>query len=76
MLGMKSHFDIGGSIEIREVDIAGVACMNKKVTFRYPDVSAEEYIALNKKKKIHRINLQFVSYDPNYSDIDLDVLPF
>ena len=27
MLGMKNHFDISGSIEIREVDIAGVACM-------------------------------------------------
>ena len=25
MLGMKNHFDISGSIEIREVDIAGVA---------------------------------------------------
>ena len=26
MLGMKNHFDISDSIEIREVDIAGVAC--------------------------------------------------
>ena len=26
MLGMKNHFDISGSIEIREVDKAGVAC--------------------------------------------------
>ena len=26
MLGMKNHSDISGSIEIREVDIAGVAC--------------------------------------------------
>ena len=26
MLGMKNHFDINGSIEIREVDIARVAC--------------------------------------------------
>ena len=26
MLGMKNHFDISGRIEIREVDIAGVAC--------------------------------------------------
>ena len=25
MLGMKNHFDINDSIEIREVDIAGVA---------------------------------------------------
>ena len=25
MLGMKNHFDISGSIEIREVDIAGVS---------------------------------------------------
>ena len=27
MLGMKNHFDTSGSIEIREVDIAGVACL-------------------------------------------------
>ena len=26
MLGMKNYFDISGSIEIREVDIEGVAC--------------------------------------------------
>ena len=31
MLGMKNHFDISGSIEIREVDIAGVACNNKMI---------------------------------------------
>ena len=31
MLGMKNHFDISGSIEIREVDIAGVACTCKYV---------------------------------------------
>ena len=28
-MGMKNHFDISGSIEIREVDIAGVACICK-----------------------------------------------
>ena len=27
MLGMKNHFDISGSIEIREVNIVGVACI-------------------------------------------------
>ena len=27
MLGMKNHFDISDSIEIHEVDIAGVACI-------------------------------------------------
>ena len=31
MLGMKNHFDISGSIEIREVDIAGVACIYRNV---------------------------------------------
>ena len=31
MLGMKNHFDISGSIEIREVDIAGVACISKHI---------------------------------------------
>ena len=30
MLGMKNHFDISDSIEIREVDIAGVACIFNK----------------------------------------------
>ena len=29
MLGMKNHFDISGSIEIHEVNIAGVACILK-----------------------------------------------
>ena len=33
MLGMKNHFDISGSIAIREVDIAGVACMNLSYAF-------------------------------------------
>ena len=28
MLGMKNHFDISYSIEIHEVDIAGVACIS------------------------------------------------
>ena len=27
MLGMKNHFDISDTIEIYEVDIAGVACI-------------------------------------------------
>ena len=27
MLGMKNHFDTSDIIEIREVDIAGVACI-------------------------------------------------
>ena len=30
MLGMKNHFDISGSMEIRKVDIAGVACICKR----------------------------------------------
>ena len=29
ILGMKNHFDINGSIEIRKVDIVGVACIPK-----------------------------------------------
>ena len=28
MLGMKHHFNISDSIETREIDIAGVACIN------------------------------------------------
>ena len=31
MLGMKNHFDISDSIEIREVDIAGVACILNRI---------------------------------------------
>ena len=34
MLGMKNHFDIIDSIEIREVDIAGVACIYIKLSLR------------------------------------------
>ena len=30
MLGMKNHFDISDSIDIHEVDIAGVACRCEK----------------------------------------------
>ena len=30
MLGMKNHIDISDSIEIREVDIAGVACISNQ----------------------------------------------
>ena len=33
MLGMKNHFDISGSIEIRQVDIAGVACIDLLVYY-------------------------------------------
>ena len=33
MLGMKNHFDISGSIEIREVDIAGVACILNSISW-------------------------------------------
>ena len=32
MLGMKNHFGISDSIEISEVDIAGVACIYKNST--------------------------------------------
>ena len=33
MLGIKNHFDISGSIEIREVDIAGVACTSFQLRY-------------------------------------------
>ena len=36
MLEMKNHFDISGSIEIREVDIAGVACILIAKCIRLP----------------------------------------
>ena len=34
MLGMKNNFDISGGIEIREVDIAGVACISSQTLKR------------------------------------------
>ena len=44
MLEMKNHFDVSGSIEIRKVDIVGVACtfsisqsQMKKSVFRISD---------------------------------------
>ena len=37
MLGMKNHFDISDSIEIREVDIAGVACIKFVISFQNLD---------------------------------------
>ena len=42
---MKNHFDISGSIEIREVDIAGVACTYSSLNA----MSKEEYA----RKRIH-----------------------
>ena len=35
MLGMKIHFDISGSIEIRKVDIAGVACITFQLSILF-----------------------------------------
>ena len=40
MLGMKNHFDISGSIEICEVDIAGVACSWKWFLYAWPTPDA------------------------------------
>ena len=40
MLGMKNHFNISDSIEIREVDIAGVAC----IATLYYDMPTEKVI--------------------------------
>ena len=47
MLGMKNHFDISGSIEIREVDIAGVACTYKILERRNNEISGtfSDYLA-------------------------------
>ena len=33
MFGMKNHFDISDSIEIHEVDIAGVACITSHIIY-------------------------------------------
>ena len=56
MLGMKNHFDISGIIEIREVDIAGVACifvfLTKTPTFLNL-VTIKLWNNLSDLKKIH-----------------------
>ena len=36
MLGMRNHFDISDSIEISEVDIAGVACIMADLNYYVP----------------------------------------
>ena len=38
MLGMKNHFDISDIIEIREVDIAGVACIYRSQFLKLEDI--------------------------------------
>ena len=35
MFGMKNHFDVSGSIEIRKADTAGVACSSETGTRLY-----------------------------------------
>ena len=39
MFGMKNHFDISDSIEISEVDIAGVACITDCISLLASNVS-------------------------------------
>ena len=39
MLGMKNHFDASDSIEICEVDIAGVACIAPKTRYQIKDLT-------------------------------------
>ena len=48
MLGKKNHFDISCSIEIREVDIVGVAC-SLHIQYRYNEHVHEE-VSCKKKK--------------------------
>ena len=50
MLGMKNHFDISGSIEIREVDIARMACsweMNIRVSGVIEAFKARKFSSVN-----------------------------
>ena len=37
MLGMENHFDISGGMAIREVDIAGLACIFNHVKLKMVD---------------------------------------
>ena len=56
MLGMKKHFDISDSIEIREVDIAGVACMLKIMKIRQESYGSLNF-HVNKIFKLSVMNL-------------------
>ena len=44
MLGMKNHFVISGNIEIREVDIAGVACTILKNSVYLPPDTTRSFV--------------------------------
>ena len=44
MLGMTNHFDISGSIEIREVDIARVACNSHTKKFVVYSICLKHYL--------------------------------
>ena len=58
---MKNHFDISGSIEIREVDIAGVACKCHIIYFDwYINVDLTACVYTHKKVIEH---LFFLSSD-------------
>ena len=46
MLGMKNHFDISHSIEIRKVDIAGITC--RYIEHVHEEVSCQKKIFLVK----------------------------
>ena len=61
MLGMKNHFDISGSIEIREVDIARVACsLYAKTT-----ISSQLTIIMAKKY----LKIVFANRAPRFWDV-------
>ena len=51
MLGMKNHFDISDSIEIREVDIAGVTC-TLHIQYRYNE---HKEVSCQKKKILGKV---------------------
>ena len=53
---MKNHFDISGSIEIREVDIAGVACTCQK-----PITTLKHEIKMHINDKMFRTTLLAVT---------------
>ena len=57
MLGMKNHFDISDSIDIREVDIAGVACslrVDMSLQFDFLPVSVRMF----EQEKSHKGQLE------------------
>ena len=67
MLGMKNHFNISGSIEIREVDIAGMACTSlSKGRVRYKKKSSYQNLFSISIFSFGKLSVSFHRFEVNY----------